>query len=650
MIPLTTKTKYTRKTPPPADPVVALEDDAPECDVEGKKGVTFDSTIVYISSAPPRKDDVTHPKLMVDNAFKEAFGFTLRWIVVYVGIRAVMPVLCNAAWVAAANLGGCGGGLQSFWTFLFEYDFYFMLLKALMISMYFLCFMPKHSTTLSTVYIAWIHGLLVLFMVSFNVGLGLLWWALDLHDKELVTWMLFKINFPASATLSFVAWAPFCICLNYSYGERSFAFKRYVLLVVILVLDVIFIATSLAYVWAYMYVSKNVLPHHVWLERQAIQSCLVVGFTVGYMTALGKIWQLGIFLMDRIAPMEDLKRQRFVFFATVICDMHRVLYCRELFANLEVLYVFYVFLLNEFTYLMYQFALKSTLVYQTYYIRMFEPEQSSAELSAFIKLGIMVVRHAARLLQAPGLIMAWAKVDIDAGFDTECEAFVKTVYFFCADVRITIRNLPSVSIGRIASIMEKSKEDQKQEILSCVATTSAKDEADPLEGCDNQQRSYFDTCVSSRVALHQLESSEGDSPHDPALQLIKHVQLRLNSIIFIRAQGRLTISLATAFSHLLMHLVIRASPSRDVLNTIHDHKEQLELNKVVVSISFVFVDLLAMVIVYWVHLKPYFARQLNVARFGRLFAKSDFFIMILLCTICCNSDFFLTYPLMRFCQ
>ena len=48
------------------------------------------------------------------------------------------------------------------------------------------------------------------------------------------------------------------------------------------------------------------------------------------MPLLGKVWQIGLLLFDTLAPMRDIKRQRMLYFAQVILDMHRYMYVREM--------------------------------------------------------------------------------------------------------------------------------------------------------------------------------------------------------------------------------------------------------------------------------------------------------------------------------
>eukprot|EP00971_Amphidinium_carterae_P264254 5242351-Amphidinium_carterae.1 len=49
-------------------------------------------------------------------------------------------------------------------------------------------------------------------------------------------------------------------------------------------------------------------------------------------------------------------------------------------------------------------------------------------------------------------------------------------------------------------------------------------------------------------------------------EFYRYLNLRLNGLIFLRAQARTTISIAVALSYICMGFVIRATPSREVLN------------------------------------------------------------------------------------
>eukprot|EP00971_Amphidinium_carterae_P346865 6488597-Amphidinium_carterae.1 len=60
--------------------------------------------------------------------FIEGTGFTLKWFVLYNLLRSFLPVFFNSLWIAGAGIGHCGSQ-QSFLTYVFEYELYFMAVK-----------------------------------------------------------------------------------------------------------------------------------------------------------------------------------------------------------------------------------------------------------------------------------------------------------------------------------------------------------------------------------------------------------------------------------------------------------------------------------------------------------------------------------------
>merc|ERR1719265_1723817 len=112
--------------------------------------------------------------------------------------------------------------------------------------------------------------------------------------------------------------------------DRLKAFVRYVLLCVVIIGDLIFIATSLVYVWFVFYMKTN--PYELSDTMQLVmQLVLVFCFGNVYIPLLGKIWWVAIMLIDQLCPMDVLKRQRLFYFATLILDMHRIMYARQIF-------------------------------------------------------------------------------------------------------------------------------------------------------------------------------------------------------------------------------------------------------------------------------------------------------------------------------
>ncbi|CAE8602563.1 unnamed protein product [Polarella glacialis] len=601
------------------------------------------------------------------------FGFTFKWFLIYTFFRSCMPIIFNGLWVAGANLGSCGGTLQNFWVFLFEYEFYFMLLKSLMITMYFRLFMPVPSPARGT-YTPLLHMIVVVLLTTYNASMGLLWWALGLHTKEHLSYFLFKLNFPTAAILTFVTWMLPYICLNYKKADRFLAAKRYLLLVVVLVCDIAFIATSHAYVWVFNYTSEHVLPDLSDFTSQVIQIALVCGFIWIYMPLLGKIWWVGIFLLDKFAPMDDLQHQRFVYFATVICDVHRLMYSRELFVHLDSYIVFYGLLCKDFAWLFYQVVIKSLVTWQTFIFGVFHTDGQGWRIQDDC------LRKFRNTMEYPRRWLAWNHHVIDAGYrDEEGNMTGRQVSMFCCDMVIIIRNVPRPFSDSFAKLKMLSKEEHGEQIKTSTldsafhlveATTDSGKEHMHVRGHDNDwdilaanycdkdlelqsrhsAKSLNTTITATTNRLSERRKAVLVVPFTWQAEFYTHINLRVNSIIFMRAQARLTISLSTALSYLLMQLIIRATPSRKILNEIHDHDREVYTASIVGGVSFLVFDLLMMLLVSFVFLRNPKSRTYNLARYGRLFQDNNFFLMIVLCTVCCDSDFYLTYPVMDFCS
>jgi len=635
------------------------------------------------------------------------FGFTVKWFILYNILRSFLPLVCNGVWVAVAGLGNCGSR-QSFWTFALGYDAYFILLKGTMITSYYYVFMPP-ATPERKEYTVRLHALLVALMFCANLILALLWLSLGLHDEGVVTWLLYKVNFPVSALLSFVAFAPLYLKMNFQKDKRSLALRRYILLSLVLVCDVFFIATSHAYVFFFRHAMEEWIPELEgnFILKNGVQVALVLGFTMVYMPLLGKIWWLGIYLVDKMAPMPDLQHQRFVYFATVICDMHRLMYSRELFVNLDSYLLFYLILCKDFCYMMYQFGIKAHPLWQTLVVGIFHPDGlvPSRTAGSLMLTGMKVIRVFAELMEMPKLWLSWNRTVIDAGFDAksgggEGGGQVGNITYFCCDTLVEIRNLPSAFAGKYAKLKDAPETDRRAMIRQWVHESntrvagcqveesdagsspaqerggesawdvtaadiadswSTRDDLSVSSSAPDLARTQSNTTAGSRKISGMIRWTSCRSAHSSTRRQISvpvtwetefytYMTMRLNGIIFLRAQARMTISIASALSYIFMGLIIRSTGSREVLNFVKDHSDGMETRILVAGLSFLVVDILTMVLLNYHHLSNRRLQIFHLAKFGRLFQSQAFFYMLALCTVCCNSDIYLTYPDMEFCS
>eukprot|EP00971_Amphidinium_carterae_P042618 837942-Amphidinium_carterae.1 len=115
--------------------------------------------------------------------------------------------------------------------------------------------------------------------------------------------------------------------------------------------------------------------------------------------------------------MQDLQHQRFIYFATVICDMHRLVYSRELFANLNSMLLFYAILLKDFNYMIYQFGIKAHPLWQTLMVGIFHPDgitQAGGQQGRALMAAMKLIQFFAELMEFPKTWLSWHRETIDA--------------------------------------------------------------------------------------------------------------------------------------------------------------------------------------------------------------------------------------------
>ncbi len=154
----------------------------------------------------------------------------------------------------------------------------------------------------------------------------------------------------------------------------------------------------------------------VWKE-QLVDLGLVCGFTQVYMPLLGKCWGLAIYLMDSFAPMPDEVRQRLFYLATLILDMHRVMYLRQIFTGLRSPYMFFLILLKDAAYEYYHFALKTDANYGTLVLLIFQkPKYKILNMRLWEQQLIYFIENWVAALEGPKRLLAAFHLTMDCGF------------------------------------------------------------------------------------------------------------------------------------------------------------------------------------------------------------------------------------------
>ena len=622
------------------------------------------------------------------------FGFTVWWFVLYNLLRSISPMITNGLWVAGAGISHCGGR-QSFWTWVFEFEAYFMTLKGIMISCFYWLFMPR-PTPRYAYYTQILHVIFTFMMIGFTSMMSFLWVAFGLHDEGTLSWLLFKANFPVGASTAFITFGPLYLCMNYDRGSRWFAMKRYILLTIVHICDVLLITASHAYVFFFNHVMEEWMPEFEdnFVVHNLLQLLLVSGYTLGFMPLLGKVFWFGVLLVDKFAPMNDLQHEWFIYFSTVICDMHRLMYSRELFVNLNSHFLFYLILAKDVNYVLYQFVIKAHPLWQTFIIGMFHPDGMTTRNGAswWMLRSMRVVRCLSEAMECPKVWLSWHRATIDAGFKSTEDAPTTQFNFFCCDTMVQMKNLPSPFSGKFSHLKDMSEKERMTTIRSWVkeanfnvrqrvapesSTCQSWSGEESTKTHDARTHRRGDDCaweVAFAGAAHEmvgetvvksvstvsndtsLWSKDGNAKKVGSIlgvtwesEFYSYLSLRLNGIIFLRAQARVTVSIATALSYIFTGVIIRSTSAKKVMNSVKDHEEELEMKTFVAGISFLVCDLLMMAILNYYHLRKRKHRIFHLAKFGRIFQSKMLFIMLVICTACCKSDFFLTYPEIKFC-
>jgi len=564
---------------------------------------------------------------------------TLKYVLMIAAGHAFSPFLFNTIWLMTANLVNCAGGmLQSFWYYALWFDLYFIFIKGTMVSAYFYVFMPTPTPIRGWMTMA-NHAFFAFAACLVNTLIHVLWWALDVLHEEGLTWNLLKLNFPITASLGLVVWCPLYLFTNYT-RDRWFAFKRYLILVIVLVGDLFFISTSLVYTFFFFKFQRNELGWHPesWIAERGCEVAWIVGFSIFYMALLGKIWQFAIWLCNKFAPMDDLQHQRFLYFATVILDMHRIMYSRQIFMGLHGYLIFCLALGKGFLHNMVHFAIKSTPTYQagTMITFLTKGEGKKGKKHQIFE-NIWVDRFVKALttfdwvVGIPNRMLAVFHWDIDAGYRNFTDQKKTKLRYFCCDTMMHLKNLPST----YSNGLEESDSQQKW-------------------WATDEQNNTFD-----QQQIDELMVSEGGTKHSGAIavcqpwrvKFYEQICVRLNGIIFTRYLTRIIIKFASSLCYLITGFLIRKTPSSKILNMVMDHSGDMATKLWFFGFVFLCLDCVEAAIVMNIQMSNTRRRKYNFRRFARFFdTKKAFLVMITLCHICCNSDVYLTFSNLKFCD
>jgi hypothetical protein len=599
-------------------------------------------------------------KTIADDAWTNAPDVQEAFIWKFALSCLVLSFVCNTLWLMFSNEHSCLTGMQNFYFYIAFFEGYFMLLKGTMISLYYYVFMPLPERPYGMGHHL-IHGALAFSFPAMSIVLSLIWKATGLVEEGDPatgeaggdTWAIIKLNLPMGASGALVAWMPFYILFMWKQN-RFFAFKRYIILTVILVGDLFFIATSHVYVYYFFEYQRD--PATATLSQDSpvtaglIEMGWIFGFTLLYMKLLGKIWEFAVFMMHYVAPMEDYQHQRLVFFATVILDMHRIMYSREIFTGLKTFVMFYIILVYYFSYDFYQFGIKSWTSWQALIMMMWLPhdQQTEVHLSTkpWVNKLLKVFKVYSDILEWPKRLLVIFHWDIDAGGDP---GHSKTVTFFNCDNMIFIKNAPSCLVGgneeKSAAWWKKAPEKTEGGLA--------------VEGGKNSKRDQTlmeDTMGEEDLKAAAAQKSEFAPLCDPwRIKFYESLSIRISGIIFTRYRVRSTIKMISALCFLWTSLLVRQTGSKEVLNTVLDHSTETDgplgmpTKLWIYGMSFFVFDIVEIYMVTRFQLADPKRKRYNLRRFGRLLQDWPMYLMIISCHVCCNSDVFLIFPTLSFC-
>eukprot|EP00438_Fugacium_kawagutii_P018358 Skav220714 [mRNA] locus=scaffold1850:53263:58042:- [translate_table: standard] len=188
-------------------------------------------------------------------------------------IGTLSPVILNNLWLMTANVVNKGGGHQDFWWFTLVFDNYFMIVKGIMFSAFFYAFLPEPRA--------------------------------GTRVKTRV--------------------------VQYAKDERFFAFKRFVVIIVIMVADVIFISSSHLVLLMFKAFRDGDFGRVDPLARALVELAFLVGFVQGECHAFvpaeiariasSRAYEICAFLAGLLADFLELPRVLTSIFTWTI-DLH----------------------------------------------------------------------------------------------------------------------------------------------------------------------------------------------------------------------------------------------------------------------------------------------------------------------------------------
>jgi hypothetical protein len=610
--------------------------------------------------------------------------FTEKQMWFVLSLRVLSPLIFNTAWLSLSNsVASCHGGAgQNFWWFVFFYDFYYIAVKGLMLAAYFHVFMP-HPYPVKEFFRYANPVIFILIGGSLNTMWNVIWWMTDnIHSGD-DTWLLLKMNLPLTAFGAAILWLPIYIGCSWSAGYRWKAFKRYCLLVFVVVGDLIFIGSSLVYVYWFFQVQQDAEDRGAtYVEKRGIEIGMIMGFTTVYMPLLGKIWWFAIGLLDYVVPMDELKRQRFLYFATVILDMHRVMYSRQIFAGLKEPWVFFLVLVKDFTYDLYQFGLKTSPEWDVMVCMLFKRKNPYRFQVNKVKSCLLsFIKFIAIKMHFPKHLLACFHYRVDCGFDDYEEgskdSHHEDVHFFCCDTEITLHNLPDMNQEKYQQLEHMDRVERKEAIKMLMRPYYDRVlGGEPINGKTYERDDYMQVlrkpskdlpndCVGGRdskwdsagaMKCNEMPELEGDyskmwiPAKEWQMDVLENVTRRLHAMVFLRYRTRLVVKLASSFQFIAMQIFMRMTPAQHSMNKVNDFSKPMSDITLMYAISFIVSDLVEVYLLTKWQMRRPDATFFSVQKFGRIFKNKFFLFMITVCMACCNSDVFLTFAQLKFCD
>ncbi|CAK8987648.1 Lipase_3 domain-containing protein [Durusdinium trenchii] len=549
-------------------------------------------------------------------------------------IGTLSPVILNNLWLMTANVVNEGDGHQHFWWYTLVFDNYFMIVKGLMFSAFFYAFLPEPAKG----HRKWLYWLLAIMWPLFSFLIHMLWLAVNTVGSD-DAWGLMKLNFPVGASAAVFAWMPLCLYGQYSREERFFATKRFVVIIVILVADLIFISSSHLVLLLFKAFGDGEFGAPDPLVRAIVELAFLLGFMQVYLPLLGKVWQIGLLLFDTLAPMKDLQRQRMLYFATVILDMHRYMYVREMMYATDSVTVVICMVFKDFVYDVYNFGMCSSPALQSAWLmgvptwKLFlGASEVRVASSRIYETCIFVVKLLSDFLELPRCLTRVFTWTIDCGYPKH----TSSKSFCFAETEVKLVNVPSDFGAEFKEWAYKTAKDRQQNRFILQSEDA---------------HSSFDTVI----ARDAVEKSNGEwrkvweGFRDPGLfSFYQFMTVQLSGIIFCRYRARIIIKIASSIMLLTTGTLIRLTPSKDVLNRVHDHSQPRELMQWIVPAAMLFFDVLELVLVQCLQDGDAATMGYKMKRFARLFNDPIFLGMVMSCHVCCNSDLYITFANLKF--